>query len=124
MARLGQDLSAIKTEFELVAQKSSRMVANRIHHAASDYWKAVEAYSADEFETAKQLVSAGLVELSFIRQLMDAETAERELGTSDFFEYADKSDHRSTIDRIESSLELIYVELNSFLGDCKKAKET
>jgi hypothetical protein len=124
LARLGQDLQTIKTEFDLVSQESSRMVANRIHHAASDYWKAVEAYAGDNFETAKNLVSAGLVEVSFIRKLLEAETTERELGESDFFEYGDKSDHHSMLDRIDMALELISVELNSFLGDCKRARKS
>ena len=123
MSRLGQELSAVKNEFALVSQKSSRMVANRIHHAASDYWKAVEAYSGDDFEKAKQLVRAGLVEVSFIRKLLEAETTERELGNGEFFEYADKSDYRSSLDRIETALELVSVELNSFLGDCKRARK-
>jgi hypothetical protein len=123
MARLGQELASVKNEFELVAKDSSRMVANRIQHASSDYWKAVEAYSGDDFELAKSLVSAGLVELNFIKQLLMAETSERELGESDFFEYADKSDHHSSLDRIDTALELVSVELNSFLGDCKRAQE-
>jgi hypothetical protein len=122
LARLGQELTAIKNDFDLVSQKSSRMVANRIQHATSDYWKSVEAYSADEFETAKHLVAAGLVELTFIHKLLEAETTERELGAGEFFEYADKSDHHSSLDRIEVALELISVELNSFLGDCKRAR--
>lgn len=124
MARLGQELAAVKNEFELVSQKSSRMVANRIQHASSDYWKSVEAYSGDDFELAKSLVSAGLVELKFIQKLLEAETTERELGDSEFFEYADKSDHHSSLDRIDTALELVSVELNSFLGDCKRARKS
>ena len=124
LSRLGQELATIKTEFGFVAAVSSRMVANRIHLAASDYWKAVEAYSRDEFEEARLLVKAGLVETGFIRKLMDAETAERELGESIFFEYADKKDTQASLTRIESSLDLISIELQSLLVDCKKARES
>jgi hypothetical protein len=124
MARLGQQLAAIKTQFELVADSSSRMVANRIQHASSDYWKAVQAYSADDFELAKSLAAAGLVEMKFIQKLLEAETTERELGESEFFEYADKSDHGSSFDRVETALEMVSVELNSFLGDCKRARKS
>lgn len=123
MARLGQELSAIKSEFDLVSDLSSRMLANRVQHAASDYWKAVEAYSKDDFEKARQLVKAGLVETGFIRKLLEAETTERELGESVFFEYADKSDGQSSLARIDASLELISLELNSFIADCKKVRE-
>ncbi len=124
MSRLGQDLEAVKAEFELVSKQSSRLVANRIQHAASDYWKAVESYSGDDFETAKHLVSAGLVELNFIHKLLEAEITERDLGDSEFFEYADKSDSHSSLDRIDTGLELISVELKSFLGDCKRARKS
>lgn len=124
LSRLGQELAAIKSEFELVAKVSSRMVANRIHIASSDYWKAVEAYGRDEFEEARQLVSAGLVETKFIRKLLEAETTERELGESVFFEYADKSDSHSNMERVEMALELVAVELNSFIADCKRARES
>ncbi len=121
MAKLGQDLAAIEAEFSHVSALSSRMVTNRIQHASSDYWKAVEAYSRDEYEKAKQLVSAGLVEMKFIHKLLDAETAERELGESVFFEYADKSDSHTSIDRIDTILELVYMELISLGIDCRKA---
>lgn len=124
LAKLGKELAKIKAEFELVSAVSSRMVANRIHNAASDYWKAVEAYSHDDFDKARHLVSAGLVEARFIYKLLEAETTERELGESVFFEYADKSDSSSSIDRIEAALEIISVELNSMLGDCKRARES
>lgn len=124
LSRLGQELATIKTEFGLVAEVSSRMVANRIHLAASDYWKAVDAYSRDEFEESRLLVKAGLVETAFIRKLMDAETAERELGESAFFEYGDKSDAQASLSRIEAALDLVSVELQSFLIDCKKARNS
>ena len=123
MAKLGQDLTAIQTEFDLVSSVSSRMVANRIHYAASDYWKAVDAYSRDNFEEARLLVKVGLVETGFIRKLLDAETAERELGESVFFEYADKNDSQSSLSRIDAALAMIWVELNLFILDCKKRKE-
>lgn len=123
MAKLGQDLTALKTEFDLVASVSSRMVANRIQHASSDYWKAVDAYSRDSLDETRALVKVGLLETAFIRKLMDAETAERELGESIFFEYADKSDAESSLSRIEASLATIWVELNLFLLDCKKGKQ-
>lgn len=122
MTKLGQDLSAIKTEFDLVATVSSRMVANRIHQASSDYWKAVDSYSQDNFEEARLLVKAGLVETAFLRKLMDAETTERELGESIFFEYADKSDNQQSLTRIDASLAMIWVELNLLMLDCKKGK--
>lgn len=124
MAKLGQDLAAIKSEFELVSKVSSRMVANRIHLASSDYWKAVEAYSKDEFENARHLVSAGLVETKFIRRLLEAETTERELGEGEFFEYADKSDGNASLDRVDTALELVAVELLTLLEDCKRARES
>lgn len=123
LARLGRELAAIKSEFAIVSSVSSRMLANRIQHASSDYWKAVEAYSRDEFQKARSLTAAGLVESKFIRKLLEAETTERELGEGVFFEYGDKSDSHSNLDRMDAALELISIELNSFLGDCKRAKE-
>lgn len=123
LVRLGRELAAIENDFALVSAVSSRMLANRIQHAYSDYWKAVEEYSRDEFQKARSLVAAGLVESKFIRKLLDAETTERELGEGVFFEYGDKSDINSSLDRMDAALELVSIELNSFLGDCKRAKE-
>jgi hypothetical protein len=64
-----------------------------------------------------------LVETGFIRKLLDAETAERELGESVFFEYADKNDSQSSLSRIDAALAMVWVELNLFALDCRKGKE-
>src|SRR5579883_807474 len=95
LAKLARQLSSIRNEFATVSTVSSRMVANRVQHASSDYWKAVDAYSRDEFQQARSLVAAGLVEAKFIRKLLEAENTERELGDGVFFEYGDKSDSYS-----------------------------
>lgn len=121
MAQLGRDLSAIISQYERVSAVSSRTVSNRIQHASSDYWKAVKAYSNEEFDKAQRLVSAGILEIKFIKQLLDAETTERELGEGVFFEFAGKKDH-SKIEQIDAALELASVEILSFLSQCKKAR--
>lgn len=121
LAQLGRDLSVILSHYENVSAVSSRTVAQRIHHASSDYWKAVKAYSNEEFDRARRLVSAGALEIKFIKQLLEAETTERELGESVFFEFATEKD-KVRVEQISSSLELASIEILSFLAECKKAR--
>lgn len=120
LAALGRQISALKREYELVASVSSRMVGNRIHLASADYWQAVKLFSRDELEATRNIVSAATVEAKFIRQLLDAETAERELGAGVYFEYADKADRKSSIERIEHSLNEIAMELQSLASHCRR----
>ncbi len=121
LAQLGRDLSVILTHYESVADVSSRTVAQRIHHASSDYWKAVKAYANEEFDKARRLVKAGALEVKFIKQLLEAETTERELGESVFFEFATEKEN-VRVEQISSSLELASIEILSFLSECKKAR--
>lgn len=120
LAGLGKQISALKQQYELVASVSSRMVGNRIHLASADYWRAVKLYSREEFAAARNMVNAGLVEIKFIRQLLSAETAERELGEGVFFEYADKADRESSIERIDQLLNEIALELQSLASHCRR----
>ncbi len=120
LAGLGRQVSALKQEYELVASVSSRMVGNRIHLASADYWNAVKLYSRDDFAAARNVVNAGMVEIRFIRQLLDAETAERELGEGVYFEYADKADRQSSIERIDQCLNEIALELQSLASHCRR----
>jgi hypothetical protein len=121
LAQLGRDLSVILSHYESVSAVSSRTVAQRVQHASSDYWKAVKFYSNDEFDKARRLVSAGALEIKFIKQLLEAETTERELGESVFFEFATEKD-QVRVEQISSSLELASIEILSFLAECKKAR--
>lgn len=122
LSELGQLLNSLKSAFEQVSDLSSRMVASRVNRALANYWKAVEAYEREDFEKARKLIAVGLVEAGFIARLLEAETTERELGESAFFEYADKSDSKSSLERIEQALELVGIELDLFLTECKKRK--
>lgn len=120
LAELGRLVSALKTEYEVVASVSSRMVGSRINGASADYWRAVKSFSKEDFDTARNMVAAGMVEAEFIRKLLDAETAERELGEGVYFEYADKSDKGSSIARIEQSLMEVAIELQSLASYCRR----
>lgn len=123
LSKLGQSLTALKNAFETVSDLSSKMVAGRINRVSADYWKAVDAYSNEDFEKAGRLVTVGLLEAGFVAKLMEAETTERELGESQFFEYADKSDKKSSLERINDALDLIAIELGMLHSDCKKRME-
>ena len=120
MGQLGRDLSVLLAQYEQVSAVSSRTVSYRMHQASSDYWKSVKAYSNEEFDLAKRLVTAGMLEMKFIKQLMEAETTERELGEGVFFEYGKRENAR--MDQIEASLDLASLEILSFLSACKKAR--
>ena len=120
LATLGQHVNALKEQYELVASASSRMVGNRIHQASADYWHAVKAFAKEDYATGKNMVNAGMLEVSFIRQLLDAETAERELGEGVYFEYADKADKKSSFERIDQALSEIALELQSLASHCRR----
>jgi hypothetical protein len=120
LATLGKHVSALKEEYELVSSVSSRMVGNRIHQVSADYWRAVKLFGREDFAAARNMVDAGMVEIGFIRKLLDAETAERELGEGNYFEYADKSNKQSSFARIEQALDQIALELQSLASHCKR----
>lgn len=122
LAQLGRDLSIVLGQYESVSAVSSRTVALRVHHASSDYWKAVRAFTNQEFEKARRYVSAGALELKFVKQLLDAETTERELGESVFFEFAGEKEQVKA-EQIASALERVSIELLAFQSECKKARE-
>lgn len=121
LLRVGTKLAAIKHRYQSVATVSSRMVGNRIQEAQADYWKAVKAADADNYKRASALVTAAQVEIGFIEQLLDAETTERELGESVFFEYSDKSDAQSRTERLKRSLNTVDLELQALVLACKRA---
>lgn len=120
LATLGRHVSALKTEHEMVATVSSRMTSSRIHRASADYWRAVKAFSKEDFDSARNMIDAGMVEVAFIRKLLDAETAERELGEGLYFEYADKADKKSSLARIDRSLLEVALELQSLVNHCRR----
>lgn len=120
LATLGRHVSALKTEHEMVASVSSRMVGSRIHRASADYWRAVKAFSKEDFDSARNMIDAGMVETTFIRKLLDAETAERELGEGHYFEYSDKTDKHCSLARIDRSLMEVALELQSLVSYCRR----
>lgn len=120
LATLGRHVSVLKTEHEMVAAVSSRMTSSRIHRASADYWRAVKAFSKEDFDSARNMIDAGMVEVAFIRKLLDAETAERELGEGLYFEYADKADKKSSLARIDRSLLEVALELQSLVNHCRR----
>lgn len=81
----------------------------------------MKAYANEEFDKARRLVKAGALEVKFIKQLLEAETTERELGESVFFEFATEKEN-VRVEQISSSLELASIEILSFLSECKKAR--
>lgn len=123
LTELGQNLAAIKQEHALIADRTSPMIGSRIRCVESDYWKAVAAYSRQDGRLLSNLVSAGSLEIEFIRKLMEAETTERELGESMFFEYGDKSNSRSSRQRLDKNLQAIACELVDLLESCKRARQ-
>ncbi len=120
LMQVATKLAAIKHRYQLVAAVSSRMVGNRIQEAQADYWKAVKAFDADNYKKTATLVKAALVEIGFIEQLLDAETTERELGESVFFEYGDKHNAAASQARLKRSLDCLAVELQALAVAAKR----
>lgn len=117
---LGQRLTKLKREFALVSEVSSHMVVGRLQRSLSDYWKACKAYEREDFFKASRMVEAGRVEVEFIQALLDAETAERELGEGVFFEFGDKKDEGSNAERIDKALAGLTLEFQSIVGEVRR----
>jgi hypothetical protein len=89
LQELALRLSSLRAAYEDPHRKYSEMVSNRIQNALSDYWRAVDAAAVRKFNRCARLTRAGKLEADFIKQLMDAENAEAELGEGEFFEFSD-----------------------------------
>lgn len=119
---LGQKLTRLQRDFSLVSSSSSRMVSHRLQRACSEYWKACKAYEREKFERTERLLEAGRIEADFIQALLDAETAERELGESIYFEFGDKHDAETAKERIERALVAIEIELEALAAEARRRK--
>lgn len=113
-------MAKIKLDLESPENESSRLVFNRVQQLNSDYWRAAQAYARGKLKAANRYVAAGFIEVDFIKMLMDAETAERVLGEGEFFEFADKSDPKSNLARLESGLNRLEEEFTGLLQDIRE----
>jgi len=112
---LGVLLSNLNAEFEAVQSVSSQTVSKRIEDAASDYWLAVEALGENRLVDAEQAAKAAFLEVEFVRSLIRAETAERELGECNLFELSHPLNEKQASLQIQSNLKQITVELSNLL---------
>lgn len=108
---LGVALSRLAAEFEAVRADSSRTVTRRLEQAKNDYWQAIKALAADRLAEADQSAAAAFLQVEFIRRLLQAEIAERELGEGVMFELDASADEKSLAERIEFDLQQLSVQL-------------
>jgi hypothetical protein len=89
LEELALALASLRVAYQDTQRKYSAMVGNRIQNALSDYWRAVDALATRNFRRCGRLIRAGRLEASFIKQLLEAEDAEFQLGEGEFFEFSD-----------------------------------
>ena len=95
------------------------MIGNRMQSSVSKYWQAVQALTDDDLEYAGQQIAVCQLEANFIEKLMEAETAERELGEGEFFEFSGTNDEMKKIERDVNKLKF---ELQSVLSEIRTHK--
>jgi hypothetical protein len=119
LAGIAFRLTLLKTNYASTGPWS-RMIANRMQSVMSKYWQAVEALTEDDLDYAGQQISVCSLESNFIEKLMEAETAERELGESDFFEFSGGSN--TEMKKIERDVNKLKFELQSVLSEIRKLR--
>lgn len=118
LAGIASRLTLLKTNYA-ASGPWSRMIGNRIQSSFSKYWKAVEALTDDDLEYAGQQIAVCTLEAGFIEKLMEAETAERELGEGEFFEFSGSTDEMKKIERDVNKLKF---ELQSVLSEVRRLR--
>jgi hypothetical protein len=113
---LALSLAEVRASYEDPGRKYSRMVGNRIQNASGDYWRAVDALGIRDFQKCKRLTRSSRLEVSFIKQLMEAENTEVELGEGEFFEFSDDQPLARKLDAFLHDEEL---ELLSLAAEAK-----
>lgn len=96
------------------------MIGNRMESVVSKYWQAVEGLTEDDLDFAAQQISVCALEANFIEKLMEAETAERELGEGEFFEFS--GGDNAEMKKIERDVNKLRFELQSVLSDIRKLR--
>lgn len=119
LAACAARLTLLKTNYA-GAGPWSRMIGNRLQSSLGKYWNAVEALIEDDLTFAAQQISVCTLEFDFIQKLMDAETAERELGEGEFFEFSGSSDEMKQIERNANRLKF---ELQSVLSEIRSIRK-
>lgn len=119
LATTAARLTLLKTNYAS-AGPWSRMIGNRIQSSLGKYWNAVEALIQDNLPYASQQISVCTLEFDFIQKLMEAETAERELGEGEFFEFSGSSDEMKQIERSTNRLKF---ELQSVLSEVRSIRK-
>ncbi|MFN8657629.1 MAG: hypothetical protein U0105_14910 [Candidatus Obscuribacterales bacterium] len=118
LAGIASRLTLLKTNYA-ASGPWSRMIGNRIQSSFSKYWKAVEALTEDDLDFAGQQIAVCALEAGFIEKLMEAETAERELGEGEFFEFSGSNDEMKKIERDVNKLKF---ELQSVLSEVRRLR--
>lgn len=118
LAGIASRLTLLKTSYA-ASGPWSRMIGNRMQSIVSKYWQAVQALTEDDLEYAGQQIAVVQLEANFIEKLMEAETAERELGEGEFFEFSGTNDEMKKIERDVNKLKF---ELQSVLSEIRRQK--
>lgn len=120
---LGIALGRLKSQFAEITSGSSKTVMDRIAKAERDYWLAVDALREERIAEARQATMAAFLLVDFVHDLMDSETAERELGAGKLFELSDSLDEKQDSVRIQLDLKQITVELSDRLDALKTTSD-
>jgi len=120
---LGLSLSELSADYETVRAVSSKTVADRMKAAGADYWRAVDAFAHDRLTESKRAIAAAFLQVEFVRKLMSAEVAERELGEGVLFEMEPAGAGNAAVQRVQSNLNRLTVEVAALAAEVKALAE-
>lgn len=116
---LGRDVARIQLAMARAEGQSSRALTGRVQDLVADYWRAMDEYLAENAADAIRLTSAAFLQVDFITGLLEAESAERELGEGMLFELDEPSDPQALKELVSAEMQEIYMELYALTGGAK-----